>query len=272
MPEQRDLRRGNGPSAVAHSANVTDAYTYLKNELLKLSPGSQWGGDFANKPGYHNCRSNLPSYDYSVTDKPPDGGGPGNVAGAIDWTFPDAQRGDYSTIAKYTKRLIDSGKNPNDPRMDGWREVYGNADSDTYVEGWDFRGGYAVTSDSSHLWHIHLSEDRDKTTSYENKDKLLSVLRGESLEDWDMPTAAEVAKAVWDYNVGGSTTYSARGTIWTTYNRTGYLANTFAPQVLTKLDQIIELLSDADTQAADDNQVVDLLSDIRATLEQMRVQ
>lgn len=248
-------------------ANVTDAYTYLKNELLKLAPGSQWGGDYANKPGYHNMRQNLPSSDYSVRDKPPDGGGPSNVAGAVDWTFPDAQRGDYRTISKFTKRLIDSGKDPNDPRLNGWREVYGNADNDTYVEGWDFRYGYAVTSDSSHLWHIHLSEDRDKTASFENKDKLLSVLRGESLEDWDMPSVDEIAKAVWAYNVATSGSYTAKGALYTAYSRTGYLANTFAPQVLSKLDQVLGILADDDARLAHDTQILDLLGEIRDRLE-----
>ena len=68
--------------------------------------------------------------------------------------------------------------------MDGWREFYGNADDDTYVEGWDFRYGHSATSDSSHLWHIHLSENRDQTTSQTNKEALLSVLRGETVEQW----------------------------------------------------------------------------------------
>jgi hypothetical protein len=259
-------------------ANVTDAYTYLKNELLKLSPGSQWGGDFANKPGYHNCRSNLPSYDYSVTDKPPDGGGSSTVAGAIDWTFPDAQAGNYATIAKFTKRLMTSAKDPNDPRLNGFREFYGNLNDGGPVDGYDTRYGYPVTSDSSHYWHIHISEDRDKTASYENKDNLLSVLRGESVDEWggDMPSAEEVAKAVWNYNIASSGTYSGKGALWTVYNRTGYLANTFAPAtdanlktINNKLDQIHELLNDLVETYATEEQITCALNDLRATLEQL---
>jgi hypothetical protein len=83
-----------------------------------------------------------------------------------------------------------------DPRLNGWREFYGNADDDTYVEGWDCRYGFAVTSDSSHLWHIHLSENRDQTTSKANKEALLSVLKGESLEHWLGLGAAEGDGAV----------------------------------------------------------------------------
>ena len=173
------------PRAVQYQGgNITDAYTWLWEQLQLLEPGTQLGGIYANKPGYHNARDNLPAWDYSVADNPPDWGGPGWAAAAIDWTFPEAQSGDYSRISVYTRRLIDSGQDPADPRMNGWREVYGNADNDTYVEGWDFRYGVAVTSDSSHLWHIHLSENRDQTDSIDNKAALLSVLAGQPLDEW----------------------------------------------------------------------------------------
>jgi hypothetical protein len=230
-------------------ANITDATAYLKKALLALEPGTQWGGDFANKPGYHNMRQNLPSYDYSVCDRPPDGGGPSNVAGAIDWTFPEAQRGDYSRISKYTKRLLASAKNLNDPRLNGWREFYGQANNDRYVEGWDCRYGYAVTSDSSHLWHLHISEDRDKTTSYENKDALLSVLRGETVAEWEDDVSA---KDVWNYDVDPSSkSYTAGGVQWTVYNRTNYLANTWAPSVDRQLKDITAALKALAEQVAD---------------------
>ena len=161
------------------SSYITDAYYYLIDQLLALEPGSQNGGVYANKPGYHNSRSQNSSTNYSVVDRPPDDGGPSTVASAIDWTFPEAQRGDYSRISIYTSRLLASAKDPNDPRLNGWREFYGQSDWDSNVEGWDCRYGYSVTSDSSHLWHIHLSESRDKTQSHDNKNQLLSVLRGE---------------------------------------------------------------------------------------------
>lgn len=171
-------------AANPNPARITNEMWWLWQQLQAMEPSSQLGGIYANKAGYHNARGNLPSYDYSVVDNPPDKGGPPDKACAIDWTFPNAQGGNYSTISKYTKRLIDSGKDPDDPRMNGWREAYGQADDDSYVEGWDFRYGYAVTSDSSHLWHIHLSENRDQSTSQKNKEALLSVLRGETVEQW----------------------------------------------------------------------------------------
>jgi hypothetical protein len=171
------------PAQYGKPAHTTDAMWWLVQEMLALAPGSQCGGTFAAKPGYHNYRDALPSWDYSVTD-PPDRGGPGDVCAAFDWTFPEAQRGDYSRISVFTRRLIDSGRDPGDPRLDGWRECYGNADWDDYVEGYDFRYDCDATSDKSHLWHIHGSEDRDQASSMENKKRFLSVLKGETVAQW----------------------------------------------------------------------------------------
>jgi murein L,D-transpeptidase YcbB/YkuD len=84
-----------------------------------------------------------------------------------------------------------------DPRLAGWREAYGQADGDRQVEGWDFRQHRAVTSDSSHLWHIHLSESREHVQSYANKEALLSVLRGEPLANWQARRPAGPSAPPW---------------------------------------------------------------------------
>jgi hypothetical protein len=201
---------GPAPASAADNPNpdrITDDSWWLMQQLLALDPGTQNGGIYAPKSGYHNTRAANDADDYSVRDAE-DQGGPSDKAAAYDWTFPEAQglaltsldadaepdlplppvplaaTSDYSNIARYASRLLASGKDPSDPRLDGWREFYGQTDSDSSVEGWDFRYDEAVTSDSSHLWHIHLSEDRDKVTSRANKEALLSVLRGETVEQW----------------------------------------------------------------------------------------
>ncbi|MGV1010114.1 MAG: hypothetical protein ACOYBY_16155 [Dermatophilaceae bacterium] len=177
------------PSSVPFDRNqntqVTDASWWLMEQLLTVEPGSDNGGMYAAKPGYHNTRAHNVADNYSVRDEE-DKGGPADKAAAYDWTFPEAQRSkpDYRRINKYSQRLITSGKDPNDPRLNGWREFYGQADSDSDVEGWDFRYDRPVTSDDSHLWHIHLSEDRDKVTNLGNKLALLSVLKGETVQQW----------------------------------------------------------------------------------------
>lgn len=173
------------------AAPIPDAVEYLWQELHKLEPSTELGGIFASKPGYHNTRDGNAPGNYSVVD-PPDQGGPGNMAAALDWTFPEAQSGSYDRIMKYSKRLLDCGKDVNDSRLDWMREFYGQADKDTQVEGWDYRYAVSVSSDSSHLWHIHFSFSRNALT-VANMDKLLEVLTG-----GDMATDKDaVADAVW---------------------------------------------------------------------------
>ncbi|GHH40514.1 hypothetical protein GCM10017774_34020 [Lentzea cavernae] len=176
------LTTGGVHQAGAAPANTSPVSTWLMQQLLVLQPGTTDGGIYDNKPGYHNTRAGNRSDDYSVTD-PQDQGGPSNLAAAYDWTFPDAQRGSYGTIAVYSNRLLAAGR-ANDPRLEGWREFFGQTDNDTAVEGWDFRKKVAASSDSSHLWHIHLSENRDRVTSHDNKVALLSVLKGETVNQW----------------------------------------------------------------------------------------
>lgn len=167
-------------------ARITAASWWFMGQLLALEPGTAYGGIYANKPGYHNTRtSNNRQWpgNYSVTDKV-DRGGPPDKAAGYDWTFRDAQAQRYDTIAKYTDRLLKSAKDMSDPRLNGWREFYGQADQDRHVEGWDTRYLRAATSDPSHLWHIHLSESRNQVESYDNKRAMLSVLRGETVAQW----------------------------------------------------------------------------------------
>jgi hypothetical protein len=152
-------------------------------QLLILEPGSQNGGIYANKPGYHNTRKANLKTNYSVVDLV-DKQGPNDKAAAYDWTFPTSQTGNYTRIAHFTNLLLKSAKDMNDPRLNGWREFYGQADMDTAVEGWDTRYGVPATSDPSHLWHIHMSETRGLVGDRANKVAMLSVLKGETTAQW----------------------------------------------------------------------------------------
>jgi len=167
-------------------ARITDAQWWLMEQLLALEPGSASGGIYAPKPGYHGTREeNLQRWpgNYSIREAE-DLGGPSDKAAAFDWTFRSALRGDYSRIGIYMRRILASAKDQADLRLNGWREFYGQANSDSHVEGWDTRHGMPITSDASHLWHIHGSEDRDKVESFPNKVALLSVVRGETVAQW----------------------------------------------------------------------------------------
>lgn len=142
-------------------ALITDPIWWYWLRLQELEPGTKLGGIYANKSGYHNtAKANLDRWpgNYS-TRNADDRTGPGlTKARALDWTFPDAQAGKFATIDKYTSRLMASALNPADPRLDLILvEFYGQADSDREVEGYDERREAHVTSDSSHLWHLHKS-------------------------------------------------------------------------------------------------------------------
>lgn len=156
-----------------------------------LHPPGLLGGILARKPGYHNSRDRLPSSDYSVAQFAIDREGPADEASAIDWTFPDAQRAEYGNIAKFSKRLLAAGK-AKDPRTIYMREFFGNTDTDREVEGWDFAKDRASSSDSSHLWHIHISIHRKYINSVFAMRAILSILSGESLAAWNEKNARKV--------------------------------------------------------------------------------
>lgn len=182
---------------------VTDAAWWLWLRLKELEPRTQLGGILAWKKGFHSTgQYNLEHYpdNYSIRDAVNrDGPWWRDKASALDWTFPDAQGGTYTTIAKYTARVLASGRDANDPRLDLiMYEVYGNADSDRTVEGWDEYHEASVSSDSSHLWHIHFSFFRSKCGDYWGMWALLTVLMGWSVSQWraTLPTTPVDPKPV----------------------------------------------------------------------------
>jgi len=174
-----------------------DAIEYLWDRLHELEPTSKLGGICAFKPGYHASRkenkANWPN-DYSIQDSE-DQGGDDDWCAAIDWTFPDAQAGNYATINKYSNRLMASGKDMNDDRLNNLREFFGNTDQDVKTEGWDYR--YAVSStssDNTHAWHIHISFDRKWANDRPTMDRLIIVLQGDDVA----LSADQTRDAVWN--------------------------------------------------------------------------
>lgn len=180
-----------------------DAIEYLWDRLHELEPDSKLGGICAFKPGYHASRkenkANWPN-DYSIQDSE-DQGGDDDWCCAIDWTFPDAQAGHYATINKYSKRLMASGEDPDDERLNNLREFFGNTDADVKTEGWDYRYAEASTSsDNTHAWHIHISFDRWAANNRPTMDRLIAVLQGDdmAMSDAEMDKLADkVARKVW---------------------------------------------------------------------------
>lgn len=189
------------PKANPNPSRMTDALWWLVCMREALEPASQNGGTFANKAGSHNAGENLRDFgqgdrrtDHSIRD-------PFNRSGkwwkefcaAHDWTFPDAQRGDFRTIDKYTSRLISAMKDPKDLRPD---DVYfytiGQADNDRVVEGYNERDDDDETGDPSHLWHRHDSFRRNIIGSFPHMWKALTIDMGWSYADWQKSIAAPV--------------------------------------------------------------------------------
>ena len=170
-------------------ANVTDAMWWFWLRLAELEPTSQLGGILAWKSGFHSTgeynSDNHPG-NYSIRDQI-NRVGPWwwSKASALDWTFPEAQRGDYRRIDKYTSRLMSSAVDHTDPRLDlVLFEFYGQADADSHVEGYNEYREELATSDSSHLWHIHLSFLRSRCGDFWAMWALLTVLMGWGVSQW----------------------------------------------------------------------------------------
>lgn len=163
-------------------------------QLLALEPGSEDGGIYASKPGYHNYRDALPADDYSVSEFAIDRQGDGELASAFDWTFRDAQNGQYGTIEKYSKRLMAAGRAGRgaDPRTVYLREFFGNTNGDSQVDGWDFAKHTTSQADSSHLWHVHCSVHRAYANNMLAMKAILSIMRGESVAQWQASIAPPI--------------------------------------------------------------------------------
>lgn len=189
------------PSPNVRADNTTDAVWWLRCWLLALDADTQDGGTYANKPGFHNKGKQVKDYgaynsktDYSIRQSiNRQGEFWREKSSALDWTFKSAQGGNYHLIAIYTQRLFAAALNPNDPRLDGVYEFYGQADSDKAVEGYNEWEERNVTSDSSHLWHLHISFLRKYCGDFLQMWAIYTVLIGWTVDQWLASIAATPA-------------------------------------------------------------------------------
>jgi len=180
-------------------------------------------GDSAHTYGYHRGRNYVGSNDYSV-QTPPDKKGNGEAASAIDLSWEQA-----SWQYTVSQRLLNA---KNDSRMNPIREFFGSVDG-IHVCGWDYYGNYSVTSDDSHLWHIHISVLREYADNDAALQGVAQVLIGStqpppSTGDWfDMATQADletVVRRVLNEGTGYGTSGWAK-TNQNMYDRTGDIIN-----------------------------------------------
>lgn len=162
---------------------ITDAMWTLWLTVEGIIPGVRLGGIYANKSGYHNTvNSNKKSWpgNYSIqlyldlTE-------PDNKARAIDLTMDNEQ------MVQRTGYLQKSALDPQDTRLACVREFYGTLNT-TSVYGLikDNEGGpwRFASSDSSHLWHIHISTFTTFVALWSQLSAIASVLSGQSYADW----------------------------------------------------------------------------------------
>ena len=166
---------------------MTDALQHLFNRLRAGGyPAAQLGGIYANKPGYHNKRDQLPGSDYSC-QQPDDLAGSGQDAAVLDITLHDP-----TDMARITQRLIDL-TNASDPRIQVLREFFGTVDGAQTVTGRDVRTHRWITSDDSHLWHCHISAYRRWAGDTAAMDAVADAILGTEAEDMTPDQANQLA-------------------------------------------------------------------------------
>lgn len=79
-------------------------------------------------------------------------------------------------------------------RLEQVTEWYGNDDGDNRVDGYDNVRNRIATSDSSHLWHVHISFDRRRVNDEAAVRAVGDVLLGQLPEEVDMPLDASDKK------------------------------------------------------------------------------
>ncbi len=148
--------------------NTSQAEYQMWTAFKAYEPNVELGGMFTAKGGYHDTRQGAGN-DYS-TEKAVDKQGPEGVGSAIDLTFRNPKDMD-----KYSRRLMNA---KDDSRTDVLREFFGNINGDGTVDGFDYDANQVVSSDESHLWHIHISMHRKYAADPGAWGNLLQILEG----------------------------------------------------------------------------------------------
>jgi hypothetical protein len=189
------------PRPNPNPGRMTDALWWLVCMRKALEPSvSENGGTYADKPGYHNAGNNLPDRgegnsrtDHSIRRAPDRRGSWWRTkASAHDWTFLDAQHGEYATIQKYTRRLVNAMRDPKDLRPDNvYAYTLGQVDGDVVVEGYnEYRDDAETSGDKTHLWHRHDSFRRDVIGNFWSMWKALTIDMGWTYDEWLASTAS----------------------------------------------------------------------------------
>lgn len=81
--------------------------------------------------------------------------------------------------------------------LDEVLEFYGNVDGDQWVDGWDNLADRAVTSDSSHLWHWHITIDRRHLRNQALMERIIAIALGTGEETMSQDDALKGVHSLW---------------------------------------------------------------------------
>lgn len=159
-----------------------DAVYSVFYHVHEAVPGARYGGAYTLKPGFHSSvDDNLARWpdNYSIRDAI-NRREPRNVGRALDISLSG------SDMKRLTGYLADAAA-ADDPRLAPVREFYGTLNG-TSVYGRAHTGPdtdwRSSSADSSHLWHIHLSFFTPYVDDWDALAGVVSVLVGESLDDY----------------------------------------------------------------------------------------
>lgn len=159
---------------------VPTGLALLRAKLLKefgLSPEKIGikGYWVTHKRGHHRSRNFIrfspycTDRSYSVSASV-NQGGDGNWLAGMDISI------DTPRLIMMCKRLDAAVRAGNLEKITEW---YGNDDGDNYVDGYDNIANLPATSDSSHLWHLHLSFARSRAN--DDHTDVFNVLTGKAV-------------------------------------------------------------------------------------------
>jgi len=164
------------------NSKTPDAVYSVFHHVRQRVPSARYGGGYTLKPGFHSSvEDNVTRWpgNYSIRDAI-NRREPKTVGRAVDVTLSG------SDMKRCTGHLANAAA-ADDPRLAPVREFYGTLNGTTVFgrahtgPDTDWRSSSA---DSSHLWHIHLSFFTPYVDDWTALAGVVSVLVGESLDDY----------------------------------------------------------------------------------------
>jgi hypothetical protein len=179
VPSQGELES----EAVWRNEFTTDEMDWLAEQICDAfdRPRNAAGtkGDTEHLYGAHRSRNWVrksrfcTNRSYTVSTAV-DKAGSGDAIAALDFTPGSVDS--LITICKRLDAAVRAGL------LEEVTEWYGNIDGNQVVDGWDNVANQAASSDSSHLWHLHMTIGRKFTAVRAVMERILAVLTGKDID------------------------------------------------------------------------------------------